>query len=166
MTKLRRRGKYVFKYILLSMVAVGVLAASSGLFTLARFGDTASVGANAFTSGTVDISTSPATALITTSAMAPATKITGTLTVTNAGTLQLRYFIQVAATNADGKNLRGNINLRIGLRGGGDFLYHNYNGTTTTLTDDTQLYAGTGIAPGLWTSLGAPRRAPRQATGP
>jgi len=125
----------------LSLATVGV-----GL-TGAIFTDTASVGANDFTTGTIDISTSPASALLTASTMAPGDKSTGSITVSNAGSLQLRYAIQRSATNADSKALRDSLRLRISLRGGAgcDFPFYNSDGTTTTHTDDTQLYEGLGF---------------------
>ncbi len=72
----------------------------------------------------------------------PGDKATGELTVTNAGTLSLRYAVSGGNTDA---TLAAAMNVRIGLKAGGscDFPYHNDDGTTTTLTDDTQLFAGT-----------------------
>jgi hypothetical protein len=66
--------------------------------TGAIFTSTASVGANAFTAGSVNISTSPASALLTLSAMAPGDIVTSSLTVSNAGSLQLRYAIASTTT--------------------------------------------------------------------
>ena len=66
--------------------------------TGAIFTSTASVGATAFTAGTVNISTSPASALFTLSAMAPGDVVTSPLTVSNAGSLQLRYAIASTTT--------------------------------------------------------------------
>src|SRR5688572_21789523 len=108
-------GRPLFKYVVLAMFAVGVLAASSGLFTQSFFSDTQTVSNNAFASGTVDIQTSPASALITALNVLPASLKTGVLTVTNGGTLPLRYAIQASATNTDGKDLRGSFRLRVGL---------------------------------------------------
>lgn len=63
------------------------------------------MGANTFTTGTVDISTAPASALVTFSNMAPGDTVTNSLTATNSGTLPLRYAISSTATNADAKAL-------------------------------------------------------------
>lgn len=84
-----------------AVVAMGLLAVVGAILNsggLAVFTDTASVPANTFTTGTVDISTSPATALVTFSAMAPGDQVTNPLTVTNAGTLALRYAVTSTTT--------------------------------------------------------------------
>ena len=134
----------MFKYVLAAILAIGVLSFGARAVTQALFTDTQSVGANTFTSGTVDISTSPVSNILSVSAMAPGDGINGTTTVTNAGTLQLRYAIQRSATNVDALGMRDILRLRIGLKAGVscDFPYYNTDGTTTVLTDDTQLYEG------------------------
>jgi len=86
------------KKILLTMLGIGLLAMLSGLASLAVFTDTASVGGNTFATGTVDITTSPTTALVTFSGMAPGDSITDDITVTNAGTLALRYAVTSTTT--------------------------------------------------------------------
>ena len=78
-----------------------VLAAFVAVFSLsalALFTDTASVPGNTFTTGTVDISTSPTSALVTFSGMAPGDSVVNPVTVTNAGTLQLRYAVTSTTT--------------------------------------------------------------------
>src|SRR3990172_7751107 len=84
---------------LLGTVAVLALFVSViSLGVLALFTDTASVPGNTFSTGTVDISTAPASALVTFSAMAPGDQVTNPITVTNAGTLQLRYAVTSTTT--------------------------------------------------------------------
>ena len=78
--------------ILLSLVGI-VLTGSNAVFT-----STSSNGANTFSTGTVVISTAPASAFITFSAMAPGDVVTAPLTVTNGGTMQLRYAVTSAST--------------------------------------------------------------------
>ena len=83
------------------MATIVVLAAFVALLSisvLALFTDTASVPGNTFSTGTVDITTSPTTALVTFSAMAPGDQVTAPVTVTNAGTLQLRYAVTSTTT--------------------------------------------------------------------
>jgi len=75
--------------LFVSVISLGVLA----LFT-----DTASVPGNTFSTGTVDISTAPSSALVTFSGMAPGDQVTNPLTVTNAGTLALRYAVTSTTT--------------------------------------------------------------------
>ena len=80
---------------------VGILAmlvAVLSLSVLALFTDTASVPANTFSTGTLDISTSPTTALVTFSGMAPGDQVTNPITVTNAGNMQLRYAVTSTTT--------------------------------------------------------------------
>lgn len=84
--------------ILATLGVVALLIATLTITALALFTDTASVPANTFTTGTVDITTSPTTALVTFSAMAPGDQVTAPITVTNAGTLQLRYAITSTTT--------------------------------------------------------------------
>ena len=76
-----------------SMTAV-VIGVTGAVFT-----DTENVGANTFTAGTVDISTSPGSAVVTFPTMAPGDESVGELTVTNAGSLELRY--DVTATTSE-----------------------------------------------------------------
>jgi hypothetical protein len=129
--------------ILFVLLLVGVVAASLGVASNAIWMDSDPVAGNTFSTGTLSLTTSPTSAIWTAvSAGAPGDRATGFLTVTNNGTLALRYAVTGSNTNA---TLAAGMNLRIGLRGGGscDFPYHNTDGTTTTLTDDTQLVATT-----------------------
>jgi len=84
--------------ILVAAAVVGLVGAFFGSGGLALFTDTASVGSNTFSTGTVDITTSPTTALVTFSAMAPGDQVTAAITVTNAGTMDLRYAVTSTTT--------------------------------------------------------------------
>jgi len=77
---------------------LALFAAVMSLSVLALFTDTASVPANAFSTGTLDISTSPTSALVTFSGMAPGDQVTAPITVTNAGSLNLRYAVTSTTT--------------------------------------------------------------------
>ena len=66
--------------------------------TGAIFIDSQSVGANTFSAGTLDISSSPSSAVVSLSDMAPGDKVTAPLTVSNAGSLQLRYALTSTTT--------------------------------------------------------------------
>ena len=83
---------------LLSAAVVLVGVATVAVTSLALFTDTASVGSNAFTTGTIDINAAPATAVITMPAMVPGDQVTAPLTVSNDGSLELRYAIESATT--------------------------------------------------------------------
>jgi len=130
------------KWILGLLMAVGVLAAMLGVASQAIWTDTDPVGGNDFATGSISLTTSPTSAIWTavTGAM-PGDRATGSLTATNAGSSQLRYAVTGSNTDA---TLAAGMNVRIGLQAGGscDFPYHNTDGTTTTLADDTQLFAG------------------------
>jgi hypothetical protein len=103
----------MLKKIAASLLVTGVLTGFATFGALSVFTDTASVPSNTFTTGSVDISTSPASALITYSGMAPGDKVTQPLTVSNNGSLQFRYAVTSLATNSDSKGLRAQLDLRI-----------------------------------------------------
>lgn len=84
--------------IVIGLLAIGILAAGIGLGTGAIFTDTQQVDANTFSTGTVDISTNPTTALVTFSGMTPGDQVTNPITVTNSGTLELRYAMTSTTT--------------------------------------------------------------------
>src|SRR4030042_1003537 len=88
----------MLKRILATLVVVSVLASFAVFGSFAIFTDTQSVPNNAFSTGTVDISTNVTTALVTYSGMAPGDQVTNPITVTNAGTLQLRYAVTSTTT--------------------------------------------------------------------
>ncbi len=130
------------KWILLALMAVGGLAAMLGAASQAVWTDTDAVGTNDFATGSVSLTTSPTSAIWSAvTGQVPGDTATGALTVTNAGTAALRYAVTGSNTDA---TLSAGMNVRIGLKVGAgcDFPYHNTDGTTTALTDDTQLFAG------------------------
>ena len=86
------------KKIAATIMVLAAFAALTTLGVLAVFTSTASVGANAFTTGTVTITTAPTTALVTFSGMAPGDQVTNPITVTNSGSLALRYAITSTTT--------------------------------------------------------------------
>lgn len=131
----------------LSVVALVVGAVLGTLFaasSLGIFTDNQDVGSNTLTTGTLDISASPASAVVTFSNMAPGDRATGSTNITNGGSLELRYAMTTSTTNPDGKNLAGALRLRIAKRiaGSCDFPYYNSDGSTTTLSNDQQIYEG------------------------
>jgi predicted ribosomally synthesized peptide with SipW-like signal peptide len=82
-----------------SLLILGVAAtAAIALVVSAVFTDTATVDDNTFTTGEVDISVSPATAAIGMTGMTPGDQVTAPLTVTNAGTIELRYAVTSTTT--------------------------------------------------------------------
>ncbi len=101
------------KLLAMAAGALAIVSLSAGAVSLALFTDSQAVGANTFSTGTVDISTTPTTALVTFSNMAPGDLVTAPITVSNAGTLDLRYAISSVATNADAKGLKDQLVLTI-----------------------------------------------------
>ena len=88
----------MFKYVLIAILAIGILSVGARVATQAMFSDTASVGANTFTAGTIDVATTPATALVSLSGMAPGDAVYGEMHVQNSGTLELRYAVTSTTT--------------------------------------------------------------------
>lgn len=84
--------------VLLSAAVVLVGIATVAVTSLALFTDTAPVGANIFTTGTIDINATPASAVVTMPAMAPGDQVTAPLTVSNDGSLELRYAVESTTT--------------------------------------------------------------------
>jgi len=122
----------MIKRILVSLIAISLLAACVSLGGLSLFTESVDNGSNAFTSGSVDISTSPASAFVTMLNMAPGDSVTDQVTVSNGGTLELRYAVTTVATNIDSLNLRDALTLTIKTLG-----------TDCDAFDGTQLYTGT-----------------------
>lgn len=125
----RRRRRFLLFFLVLGL---GVSSFGASTFSLAIFTDTAAVTNNAFTSGSIDITASPASAAIGFTNMMPGDSVDGDLTVQNAGASQLRYAMTSASTNADTKNLRDAITLEIRTEG-----------TSCATFDGTVLYSST-----------------------
>jgi spore coat-associated protein N len=102
----------MFKKFLVVAITFGALAGFAGVGS-ALFTDTAVVDANAFTSGTVIITTEPTTVAVTFSNMAPGDKMTAPIVISNTGTLPLRYAVTSTATHTDTKSLMTQLDLTI-----------------------------------------------------
>lgn len=91
-------------------LAIGLLAGAPWAITQAVWGDSAAVTGNTFSTGSVDIATNPTSALVTFSSMAPGDKATAPLTVSNNGTMELRYAMSTGIAGStvlsDGLTLR------------------------------------------------------------
>lgn len=110
-----------------TIMAVGVL----GVFI-----DKDTLPSNGFTSSTIDLSVSPSSALASFANMVPGDRVTAPLVVSNPmGGGALRYATTVTTTNADGKNLAGQLRLEIK---GGD----SGSPTSCTAFSGPWLYAG------------------------
>jgi predicted ribosomally synthesized peptide with SipW-like signal peptide len=91
-----KRGTKILATIAILLVAGTVFSVAS----LALFTDQETVAGNAFSTGTVDLLATPATAVVTAAAMAPGDQVTAPLDIANSGTLELRYSA-VSATTLD-----------------------------------------------------------------
>jgi predicted ribosomally synthesized peptide with SipW-like signal peptide len=76
------------------LASVALLAVAGATFTvasLALFSDQETAAGNAFSTGTIDLVATPASAVVTASDMAPGDQVTSVLDVANSGTLEFRY---------------------------------------------------------------------------
>ena len=121
----------MIRRILYGLAGVGVLASLIGFGGLSLFTASTDNDGNAFTSGSVDISTAPASAFLTLLNMAPGDSVTEQLTVSNDGTLDLRYAMTTVADNDDLLGLAAALTLVIREEGtdcttfDGNVLYNN-----------------------------------------
>ncbi|MEM1334189.1 MAG: TasA family protein, partial [Actinomycetota bacterium] len=83
---------------LLSGAVVLLAGGALTITSLALFTDTAAVNGNTFTTGSVDINATPATAVVSANGMAPGDQDTAPLTVSNDGSLDLRYAVESTTT--------------------------------------------------------------------
>jgi predicted ribosomally synthesized peptide with SipW-like signal peptide len=116
--------------MVLMVAGLAVVSMTAGASSLALFTSTATVPANTFSTGTVTISTNPTTALVTFAAMAPGDQVTAPITVSNTGTLPLRYALSSVADNVDVKGIKDQLVLTV------------KSGVTTCTTG---AYAATGV---------------------
>ena len=109
----------------LGRMGMGRLAAAGLFFAMsvatitigvtgAIFTDTESVSANTFTTGTLDIATTPTTAAITFSDMAPGDVVTSNLNISNDGSLELRYAM-VSTTTEDVLAAALDLTIKVGV---------------------------------------------------
>ncbi|MBI5033358.1 MAG: hypothetical protein HZB51_22790 [Chloroflexi bacterium] len=125
----------MFRKSLTLFVIAGILATFS-LLASAYFTAQATVSNNTFTTGTLNLTVAPTTSALTFNNMAPGDAVTAPITVTNSGSLQLRYAMTSASTNTDSKNLAAQMTLQI------------KSGVTTCTSagfgvDGTSIYSGT-----------------------
>jgi spore coat-associated protein N len=102
----------MFRKSMIVLLVAGILA-TFGLAASALFTSEATVSDNAFATGSLVLTASPTSAAITLSGMAPGDQVTAPISMSNGGTLDLRYALQVSATNTDNKNLADQLVLTI-----------------------------------------------------
>lgn len=95
----RERRRLWLGILVLALSLTGL----SSLVTGAFFTDTQLVTANTFSNGTVKLGVSPATAAVTLTNMAPGDTVTGSISISNIGTLAERYAV-LSTTDATDAN--------------------------------------------------------------
>ena len=76
------------------LASIAILAVAGGMFmiaSLALFSDQETAAGNAFSTGTIDLVATPASAVISAADMAPGDQVTASLDVANSGSLEFRY---------------------------------------------------------------------------
>lgn len=86
------------RFLLVSTLGLVSLATVLMGFSSAVFTDQTTIGANTFSTGTIDLTTSPTSAAISFSGMLPGDVVTAPVTVSNTGTAQLRYAVTSTTT--------------------------------------------------------------------
>lgn len=99
--------------MLAMFLATGVIGAFIAVDSLAVFTDQELNDSNVFGTGSVALDDAPGTAVVTYADMAPGDSVVSQLTLTNSGTLDLRYAMSTSATNADAKALRDQLLLTV-----------------------------------------------------
>lgn len=123
------------KLALTAVMLTGVIALAT-IGTFALFTNQQTAGANAFSTGSIDLSTAPANTVITVSGMVPGDTRTDPIVASNDGTSSLRYSVSSSATNADGKGLKDQLVLTVKTVDVTDPV------TPCDAFDGTQLYTG------------------------
>lgn len=105
----RRRGGLLLPLLLAGGATAGLTTLTSGAF----FTDSQAVANNTITTGTVKLGASPASAAVTVANMAPGDVKVGTVTISNAGSMALRYAMLSTADNTDGKGLAAQLQMTV-----------------------------------------------------
>lgn len=84
-------GSVLTRRVILTIAIVAVTISTLTTASLALFTDTEQISGNVFGTGTVDITSEPATAIMSAPQMVPDVPIVAPLEITNSGSLTLRY---------------------------------------------------------------------------
>lgn len=128
---------------------MAVLGLAIGMFivsSFALFTDQVAVPGNAFATGNVDLTATPATAVVTASVMAPGDQVTATLNVDNTGSLEHRYSM-TSQTTEDTLAAELDLTIKVGVTTCDD---------ANWATDGTVLYTGPLGTTGTALILGDP----------
>lgn len=141
------RRRWFSSVRLRALLSLGVALGVGSVGTFAYWTDEVTVAGTAFTAGTLDLQVNgsdsiPAYTALDIGNMAPGTTTAGVLTIRNHGLSPLKYTATTTATNADGKNLRGSLTVKVTAA------------TTVTASSPTATCDGAAI-PGFATSFTA-----------
>ena len=101
----RERRRLWLGLVVLAVTLTGLSSVVTGAF----FTDTQSATGNVFTTGTVRLGVSPASAAVTLTNMAPGDTVTGPITISNGGTLAERYAMLSTTDATDANFLAGQL---------------------------------------------------------
>ena len=101
-------------------LSLGVVLGVGSVSTFAFWSDTATVAGTTFTAGSIDLRVNNQDAVtgyttLNIATMVPGNSTAGVLTIKNQGLSPLKYTASTAATNTDGKNLRGALTVKVTL---------------------------------------------------
>ncbi|WP_082575304.1 MULTISPECIES: TasA family protein [unclassified Nocardioides] len=125
-------------------LSLGVVLSVGATGTFAYWTDSATVSGTTLTAGTIDLKTNGSDNVtgyttLNLSAMVPGNSTAAVLTIANSGTAPLKYTASGTATNADGKDLRSALVVKVT----GDATT---SGTTPTVTCPGTAIAGSGTS--------------------
>lgn len=101
-----------------ALLALGILAVPASIGTFAFWTDDVVVTGTTFSAGTLDLKVNTLDTVtgyttLNLATMVPGNTVAGVLTVRNSGTAPMKYTAVTAATNADAKNLRGALVVKV-----------------------------------------------------
>ena len=146
-SKHERLGRWLASARTRAALSLGVVLAVGSTGTFAYWTDDVTISGTTFTAGTLDLqvndlNTVAAYTSLNLATMVPGNSMAGTLVIKNNGNVPLKYTGATGTTNADGKNLAGNLTAKVTLG-------------ATTGTSPTITCGGTVIAGGATTAIGA-----------
>ena len=110
---MRDRAAHRLRWVAVSTIVLAHLLGASLPFSGAFFAGQQDSSGNVFDTASVALSSDPGSALLAATGMLPGDTVHGLLTVSNTGTVPLRYAMTTSAGNADGKDLAGALRLAV-----------------------------------------------------
>lgn len=105
----RERRRLVTGLCVLGVAGIGITSLVTGAF----FTDTQSIGSNTFTTGTVKLGLTPVTNAVSLPNMAPGDTVYGPITVSNTGSLALRYAMLSTSDATDANFLAAQLQMTV-----------------------------------------------------